>query len=30
MQMDIGNCASGGGDPLGTLIKFPNRARSVI
>ncbi len=29
MQMDIGNCASGGGDPLGTLIKFPNRARSV-
>lgn len=29
MQMDIGNCASGGGDPLGTLRKFPNRARSV-
>jgi sugar phosphate isomerase/epimerase len=29
MQMDIGNCAGGGGDPLGTLRKFPNRARSV-
>lgn len=29
MQMDIGNCASGGGDPIGTLRKFPNRARSV-
>jgi len=29
MQMDIGNCASGGGDPIATLRKFPNRARSV-
>jgi len=29
MQMDIGNCAMGGGDPIGTLRKFPNRARSV-
>lgn len=29
MQMDIGNCANGGGDPLGTLRRFPNRARSV-
>ena len=29
MQMDIGNCESGGGDPLGTLAKFPGRARSV-
>ncbi len=29
MQMDIGNCANGGGDPIGTLRKFPNRARSV-
>lgn len=29
MQMDIGNCASGGGDPIGTLRKFPGRARSV-
>ncbi len=29
MQMDIGNCASGGGDPIGTLRKFPRRARTV-
>ena len=29
MQMDIGNCESGGGDPIGTLRKFPHRARSV-
>lgn len=29
MQMDIGNCANGGGDPIGTLRKFPRRARSV-
>jgi sugar phosphate isomerase/epimerase len=29
MQMDIGNCASGGGDPIAALRKFPNRARSV-
>ena len=29
MQMDIGNCADGGGDPIATLRKFPNRARSV-
>ena len=29
MQMDIGNCASGGGDPLAALRKFPNRARSL-
>ena len=29
MQMDIGNCASGGGDPIGTLRKFPHRARTV-
>ncbi len=29
MQMDIGNCANGGGDPLATLRKFPQRARSV-
>lgn len=29
MQMDIGNCANGGGDPIGTLKKFPGRARSV-
>ena len=29
MQLDIGNCASGGGDPIGTLRKFPQRARSL-
>jgi sugar phosphate isomerase/epimerase len=29
MQMDIGNCAMGGGDPIGTLRKFPGRAKSV-
>ncbi len=29
MQMDVGNCAGGGGDPIGTLRKFPNRARSL-
>ncbi len=29
MQMDIGNCVSGGGDPIAMLRKFPGRARSV-
>jgi sugar phosphate isomerase/epimerase len=29
MQMDIGNCASGGGNPIAMLRKFPARARSV-
>jgi sugar phosphate isomerase/epimerase len=29
MQIDIGNCAGGGGDPIETLRKFPGRARSV-
>jgi sugar phosphate isomerase/epimerase len=29
MQMDIGNCANGGGDPIAMLKKFPGRARSV-
>jgi sugar phosphate isomerase/epimerase len=29
MQLDIGNCASGGGDPIATLRKFPGRAKSV-
>lgn len=29
MQMDIGNCLSGGGDPIAMLRKFPGRARSV-
>ena len=28
-QMDIGNCASGGGDPVDALRTFPGRARSV-
>ncbi|MFH1567689.1 MAG: TIM barrel protein [Gemmatimonadota bacterium] len=29
MQMDIGNCAGGGGDPIAMLEKFPGRARSI-
>lgn len=29
MQMDVGNYASGGGDSVGMLRKFPGRARSV-
>ena len=29
MQLDIGNCATGGGDPIAMLKKFPGRARSV-
>jgi len=29
MQMDVGNCASGGGDPIAMLRKFTGRARSV-
>ncbi len=29
MQLDIGNCASGGGDPIAILKQFPGRARSV-
>jgi sugar phosphate isomerase/epimerase len=29
MQLDIGNCANGGGDPIAILKKFPNRARSL-
>ena len=29
MQMDIGNCAGGGGDPIANLRKFAGRARSV-
>lgn len=29
MQLDIGNCVSGGGDPIATLRKFPGRARTV-
>jgi sugar phosphate isomerase/epimerase len=29
MQLDTGNCAGGGGDPIAILRKFPGRARSV-
>ena len=29
MQMDIGNCANGGGDPIAMLKKFSGRALSV-
>ncbi|MGC9520843.1 MAG: sugar phosphate isomerase/epimerase family protein [Anaerolineae bacterium] len=29
MQMDIGNCANGDGDPLAMLRKFPGRTRSM-
>ena len=29
MQLDTGNCAAGGGDPVAVLEKFPQRARSV-
>ena len=29
MQLDIGNCANGGGDPVAILRKFPGRARSL-
>ncbi|MBM3495424.1 MAG: sugar phosphate isomerase/epimerase [Armatimonadetes bacterium] len=29
MQMDVGNCANGGGDPYGPLREFVGRARTV-
>lgn len=29
MQLDIGNCANGGGDPLAMLRAFPGRAKTV-
>jgi len=29
MQMDVGNCLGGGGDPYATLKKFPGRALTV-
>jgi sugar phosphate isomerase/epimerase len=29
MQMDIGNCLGGGGDPYATLRKFPGRSATV-
>lgn len=29
MQMDVGNCLSGGGDPVAMLKEFPDRTRSI-
>ena len=29
MQMDVGNCANGGGDPIGMLRQFPKRTKSL-
>jgi len=29
MQMDVGNCLSGGGDPIAMLKKFPGRTRTI-
>ena len=29
MQMDIGNCIGGGGDPIATLKKFPGRSATI-
>jgi sugar phosphate isomerase/epimerase len=29
MQVDVGNCAAGGADPVAILRKYPGRARSV-
>lgn len=29
MQLDVGNCLGGGGDPIATLKKFPGRALSL-
>jgi sugar phosphate isomerase/epimerase len=29
MQLDVGNCLSGGGDPIAMLKEFPGRARTV-
>jgi sugar phosphate isomerase/epimerase len=29
MQMDIGNCLSGGGDPIAMLKEFPSRTRTI-
>jgi sugar phosphate isomerase/epimerase len=29
MQLDIGNCIGGGGDPIATLKKFPGRSATV-
>jgi sugar phosphate isomerase/epimerase len=29
MQMDVGNCLSGGGDPIAMLKEFPARTRTI-
>jgi sugar phosphate isomerase/epimerase len=29
MQMDVGNCLGGNGDPIATLKKFPGRTRTI-
>ena len=29
MQMDVGNCLGGGGDPYGTIKKFPGRTLTI-
>jgi sugar phosphate isomerase/epimerase len=29
MQMDVGNCLAGNGDPIGMLKKFPGRTRTI-
>ncbi len=29
MQMDLGNCIGGGGDPIATLKKFPGRSATI-
>ena len=29
MQLDLGNCIDGGGDPIAILKKFPGRARTI-
>jgi sugar phosphate isomerase/epimerase len=29
MQMDVGNCLAGGGDPIAMLKKFPGRTRTI-
>ena len=29
MQLDVGNCLSGGGDPIALLKEFPGRTRTI-
>jgi sugar phosphate isomerase/epimerase len=29
MQMDVGNCLAGGGDPYGMIEKFPGRSKTI-